>query len=99
MRNIQDRLSKLELVAGIKPKKNPFEVLPKPLPFSTQDWTTDELYRLFMGEELLKEKEAKTDWTEWESNKGHNSLCGAFLKQLTTEQLRLLESRIRELGQ
>lgn len=99
MRNIQDRLSRLELVAGVKPKKNPFEVLPKPLPFSTKDWATDELYRLFMGEESLKEKEVKTDWTEWESDEGQNSLCGAFLSQLTTEQLRLLESRIREQGQ
>lgn len=96
MRNIQDRLSKLELVAGVKPKKNPFEILPKPLPFSARDWKADELFRLFMGEESLKEKEDKTDWTEWRSNDHQNPLCGAFLRQLNIEQLRLLESRIRE---
>jgi hypothetical protein len=99
IRNINDRLSKLEAVAGIVPNKNPFKPPRKSYPLATQDWTTDELFRLFMGEESLKEKEAKTDWDEWNSDEGQNPARRAFLVELTDEQLRQLIKSIKESGQ
>ena len=52
MKNIMERLTKLEAVAGIMPRGNPF-VAHKSFPFTNRDWTTDELFKLFMGDESL----------------------------------------------
>lgn len=96
MKYIKDRLSKLETVAGIVPNKNPFKAsCNKSFPLAIQDWTTDDLFRLLMGEESLKEKEAKTDWSEWKSG-GDRDSVQKFCRELTVEQLRKLIKRIKE---
>lgn len=77
------------------PYRNPFKAPRKYYPLAIQDWTTDELFRLFMGEESLKEKEAKTDWTEWKSG-GDKDSVRKFCSELTTEQLRQLIKKMKE---
>lgn len=98
MKKALERVSKLEAVAGIKPKQNPFFKPTKKLPYTPLDWTADELFNMMMGDESLGEKESKTDWTEWDKDEGENLMRKEFLSKLTTKQLRILIEKIEELS-
>lgn len=92
---MKDKLSKLEAQIGVKSKANPFQNH-KTLPYMHLDWTTEELFRKFMGDESVAEKDALTDWSEWNSkHEEYNSPVRQFMEQLTNDQLETLENKWR----
>lgn len=78
----QDRISKLETMAGIEGKRNPFKDK-QSFAFTPDDWTACEWFQCIMGDESLVDKFSRTNWEGFVNE--------SFLNQLSDDDLRALE--------
>ncbi|MHB1407795.1 MAG: hypothetical protein ACYCV0_19675 [Desulfitobacteriaceae bacterium] len=83
----QDRVSKLETMAGIEGKRNPFKGK-QSFAFTPDDWTVNEYFRYRMGDESLMDKSSRTNWEGFTGE--------PFLSQLSDDNLRAIIDRLEQ---